>query len=110
MIRGTTPTHIFSIKDMDPRNFQMIKIYYAQQGVELFSKTMEDCTFSEKETEDGTMYFVSVTLTQEETNSFKAKQNVEIQMRALTADNKALATPEYKVPVSDVINDEILEV
>lgn len=109
MIRGTTPTHTFTFNNLDPSTFKVLNIYYAQQGVELLSKNKEDCTFSTKETEDGIIYLASVTLTQEETKIFKAKYTVKVQLRVLTEDNRALATPEYEVPVWDVINDEVLE-
>ena len=109
MIRGTTPTHTFTFNNLDPQTFKVLNIYYAQQGVELLSKNKEDCTFSSKETEDGLIYLASVTLTQEETKLFKPKYHVKVQLRVLTADDRALATPEYEVPVQDVINDEVLE-
>lgn len=109
MIRGTTPTHTFKFNNLDPSTFKVLNIYYAQQGVELLSKNKEDCIFSTKETEDGIVYLASVTLTQEETKIFKAKYTVKVQLRVLTEDNRALATPEYEVPVWDVINDEVLE-
>ena len=109
MIRATTPTHTFTFNALDPSTFKVLNIYYAQQGVELLSKSKEDCTFSSKETEDGLIYLASVTLTQEETKLFKAKYCVKVQLRVLTADDRALATPEYEVPVQDVINDEVLE-
>lgn len=109
MIRGTTPTHTFTFNNLDPSTFKVLNIYYAQQGVELLSKNKEDCIFSTKETEDGIVYLASVTLTQEETKIFKAKYTVKVQLRVLTEDNCALATPEYEVPVWDVINDEVLE-
>ena len=109
MIRGTTPTHTFTFDTLDPATFKVLNIYYAQQGVELLSKAKEDCTFSTKETEDKTLYLASVTLTQEETKMFKAKYDVEVQLRVLTADGRALATPKYKLSVWDVINDEVLE-
>lgn len=109
MIRGTTPTHTFTFNNLDPNTFKVLNIYYAQQGVELLSKSKEDCIFSTKETEDGTVYLASVTLTQEETKMFKAKYTVKVQLRVLTEDNRALATPEYEVSVWDVINDEVLE-
>ena len=109
MIRGTTPTHTFTFNNLDPSTFKVLNIYYAQQGVELLSKNKEDCIFSTKETEDGIVYLASVTLTQEETKIFKAKYTVMVQLRVLTEDNRALATPEYEVPVWDVINDEVLE-
>lgn len=109
MIRGTTPTHTFTFNNLNPSTFKVLNIYYAQQGVELLSKNKEDCIFSTKETEDGIVYLASVTLTQEETKIFKAKYTVKVQLRVLTEDNRALATPEYEVPVWDVINDEVLE-
>lgn len=109
MIRGTTPTHTFTFDNLNPSTFKILNIYYAQQGVEIFCKTKEDCVFSSKETDAGTQYLASVTLTQEETKSFKAKYDVEIQLRVLTAEDKSLATPKYKIDVWDVINDETLE-
>lgn len=109
MIRGTTPTHTFTFDTLDPTTFKVLNIYYAQQGVEILSKTKEDCVFSTKEIEDGTLYLASVTLTQEETKAFKPKYDVEVQLRVLTADDRALATPKYKLSVWDVINDEVLE-
>lgn len=109
MIRGTTPTHTFTFNNLDPSTFKVLNIYYAQQGVELLNKNKEDCVFSSKETESGLIYQASVTLTQEETLIFKPKYAVKVQLRVLTSDNRALATPEYEIPVHDVINDEVLE-
>ena len=109
MIRGTTPTHTFTFNTLNPNDCKVLNIYYAQQGVELLKKSKEDCTFSTQETEDGTIYLASVTLTQEETKMFKPKYGVKVQLRVLTADDRALATPEYEVSVWDVINDEVLE-
>ena len=109
MIRGTTPTHTFYFDKIQPENLSVIKIYYAQQGKELFVKTKNDCEFSTKETEEGIIYLATVTLTQEETLLFKPKYEVSIQLRVLTSDNRSLASKEYKVPVFDVINDEVLE-
>lgn len=109
MIRATTPTHKFTFNNLDPETFKVLNVYYAQQGIELLSKNKEDFTFSTKETEDNVLYVAAVTLTQEETKLFKPKNEVEVQLRVLTADDRSLATPKYKLPVSDVINDEVLE-
>ena len=109
MIRGTTPTHTFIFEDLDPSTFKVLNIYYAQQGVEVLNKNKNDCTFDTKETDRGDIYTASVTLTQEETKIFSARYDVEIQVRILTSDDKALATCKYKLPVQDVINDEVLE-
>lgn len=109
MIRGTTPTHTFTFDKLDPSTFKALNVYYAQQGVEILVKTKEDCSFDTKETEEGITYLASVTLSQEETNLFKPKQKVEVQLRVLTSDDRALATPRYELNVLDVINDEVLE-
>ena len=110
MIRATTPTHRFEFEDLDPSTFKELNVYYAQQGMELLKKTKVDFQFSTKESENHTIYIAQVTLTQEETKLFKGgKTPVKIQLCALTADDRALATGEYELPVLNVINDEILE-
>ena len=109
MIRGTTPTHTFTFSGIDPQTFKVLNVYYAQKGVEILQKGKEDCTFSTQDTDSGIIYLARVTLTQEETKIFKAKYDVEVQLRVLTADDRALATPKYKLSVWDVINDEVLE-
>ena len=109
MIRATTPVHTFTFDKLDPRDFKVLNIYYAQQGVEILMKDKEDCIFGTEETDCGTIYYAAVMLSQDETKLFKSKYDVEIQIRVLTADDKALATGKYKLPVWDVINDEVLE-
>lgn len=109
MYRATTPTHKFVFSGIDPSTFKELNVYYAQQGVELLKKTKDDCIFASEETLDSINYIVYLTLSQEETKLFKARQQVKIQLRALTADDRALATSEYEVSVCDVINDEVLE-
>ena len=108
MIRATTPTHTFLFKDLDPSSFKVLNIYYAQQGKELLLKTKDDCTFDNTETDDGIIYEAQVTLSQAETKLFNARHDVEVQLRILTYDDKALATCKYKLPIHDVINDEEL--
>lgn len=109
MIRGTTPTHTFTFDNLDPSTFKVLNVYYAQQGVEILQKSKEDCVFGTKDTAEKTVYTASITLTQEETKTFKSKYDVEVQLRVLTADDRSLATPKYKLSVWDVINDEVLE-
>lgn len=109
MIRGTTPTHTFTFDKLDPSTFKVMNVYYAQQGKQTLEKTKEDFTFGSRETECGLAYFASVTLSQEDTLSFNPKHNVKVQLRVLTADDRALATKEYELSVWDVINDEVLE-
>ena len=108
MYRATTPTHTFSFTNLDPETFKKLNVYYAQQGVEILIKRKEDFIFQVKETEDSILYLASVVLTQEETKLFKPRIDVEVQLRVLTADNRSLASQKYRVPVNDVINDEVL--
>jgi len=108
MIRGTTPTHIFTFEEINPADLKQLNIYYAQQGIVLLTKTKSDCVITTVESENKTTYNVAVTLTQEETNLFRAKYDVEIQVRILTPDNVALATPKYRLSIHDVLNDEVL--
>ena len=91
MIRGTTPTHTFTFNNLNPETFKVLNVYYAQQGVEVLTKTKSDFTFSSKDVEEGIVYIASVILTQQDTLKFKPKSNVKIQMRALTSDDRALA-------------------
>lgn len=109
MYRATTPIHEFIFKEINPETFKILNIYYSQQGVELLKKEKANCNFSSVETEDGEIYMVSITLTQEETKLFKSRYPVKIQLRGLTENGYALATDEYEVNVKDVINDEVLE-
>ena len=109
MIRGTTPTHTFTFNNLDPETFKVMNVYYAQQGVEVLKKTKDCFSFSSSETDIGIVYSAQVTLTQQETLAFNPKQSVKVQMRALTADDRSLATKEYELSVWTVINDEVLE-
>lgn len=105
MRRLTTPTHYFNFP-IEIDTIKEILLTYAQHNEIVLNKTKEDFTF------DGNTG--SITLTQEETALFEAddsccKDNaIEIQLRVLTIDEKALATDIYKVPCRRVLNDEVL--
>lgn len=99
MIRGTTPTHIFEIP-IDSSLLKQVQITYAQGGINLLVKTIEDCVL------DGNS--ISVTLSQEETLMFSHKKDVEVQIRVLTKDGTAMATTVRQVDVGRVLNEEVL--
>lgn len=61
MIRGTTPTHSFSVP-YDLTNVENIVIRYGQNDKPLFEKTKADCIIAGN--------LITVTLTEEETYSF----------------------------------------
>lgn len=109
MLRATTPTHTFNFCKLDPSTFTQLNAYYAQRGRVLIEKHKEDFTIESETIEEETFYHARITLTQEETKLFVPNTDVEIQLRVLTADNASMATPKYRVPVHDVLDDEVLE-
>lgn len=99
MIRGTTPTHTFTLP-CDASMIKEVMIIYAQSDVEKFHKDAEDCKM------DGNT--VSVTLSQEDTFLLDHKSMVQIQLRVLTKHGDALASDIKIIPVKKCLNDEVL--
>ena len=99
MTRGTTPTHIFTLP-IFASNIDKLRITYSQDQDIILEKTEADIERSGKT--------IRYTLTQEETLKFRAKSSVNIQVRVLTTDNMALASPIKKLSVSEVLNEEVL--
>lgn len=87
MIRGTTPTHTFSLPFNVPSNAK-IRVVYSQKDTVLIEKTIKDCSIKDNE--------ISVTLTSDETLRFSCHrefykgvlqvQPVEIQIGIETTD------------------------
>lgn len=99
MIRGTTPTHRFTIP-IDAELVKEVRITYEQDGKLLVEKTEKDCTIEEKT--------LSVKLTQEDTLKFSSKKKADLQVRILTTNDTALATEILKLEIEDVLNEEVL--
>lgn len=99
MIRGTTPTHIFTLS-MDTSLLKCIRIVYSQGDETILVKETADCTI------DGNT--ISVALTQEETFLFDCKKLALIQIRALTLAGEVLATPIMKVEVEKCLDSEVI--
>ena len=100
MIKGTTPTHTFSM----PFGEEMIKaieICYAQNGEVMLSKGIEDCTI-----EGNT---ISVKLSQEDTLEFAEGVCVEIQIRILTPADDAIASNVMRVHCHECLFDGVIE-
>ena len=100
MIRGTTPTHTFTIP-FEVSEIKTVKITYAQDDVVVCEKTMSDCELT------GTT--ISTVLTQEDTFKFDHTKDVQIQLRILTISGQALASIVEKVGVSRCLDDEVLQ-
>ena len=110
MIRATTPKQLFYFES-DPSVYQKILVTYAQNGSIVLEKGKEDLTFEVVESpchEGEEAYLAWFRMTQEETNLFKEKKAVLVQVRVLTEDGEALASEKRSIGVDDVLNDEVL--
>ena len=99
MRRGTTPTHTFTIP-FSVNNVADALIVYAQGEEEVLRKTVRHCHM------DGNT--LSVDLTQEETFLFNCNKKVQIQVRVLTTEGKALASNIITTDVAKCLSNEAL--
>ena len=99
MIRGTTPTLTFNL----PFSASLIKsafITLKSYGVEI-EKSLENCKTSGQS--------ITATLSQEETLSLTADKRVKVQLRVLTIEDVAMATPIYTVKAEDILKEGVIE-
>ena len=99
MIKGTTPTHIFTLP-VDAETIKTIRIIYAQGGIERVTKGNEHCSL------DGNR--VECRLTQEDTFTFQEGECVEVQVRVLLNTGEALASQVMRVHCRECLSDEVL--
>lgn len=99
MIRGTTPTHTFTIP-FDTALIKEVRVTYAQADVPIVWKETKDCTL-----EGNT---ISTTLTQEDTLSFDCTKAIQIQIRVLTTAGEALSTRVQNISVEKCLDGEVL--
>lgn len=100
MRRLTTPEHRFPFRGLDPEDIKRVRITYAQGGRKILTKEGDDVKI------DGAEFIVK--LTQEETKRFIADRTVEIQVRVLTVDEEAPASPIFKTSCERVLDDEVM--
>ena len=100
MIRATTPTHKFVFSVNISEFLKKILITYSQNGNIVLEKTESDLEIVGNS--------CSFTLSQEETLLFSSKSTVQVQVRAISQNNKALASQKYFISVEDVLNEVIL--
>lgn len=101
MYRATTPTLTYNLSGALPSDFEEMEITLSQDGEVLVTKTLEDCTVEEST--------LQIELTQEEANRFK-KGVASTQIRAITPEGRVHASYECEFYVSDVLDDDIMEV
>lgn len=99
MIRGTTPTHCFTLP-FDGITVKKYNIVYSQNGVTVLKKREGDCTL-----ENNT---ITLRLTQEETMLFDSEKEISIQLHMLTAGGDALVSNIHTDKAEDCLDNEVL--
>jgi hypothetical protein len=99
MIRGTTPTHTFTLP-FDTGLIKTILITYKQNNNIKLQKWTNECEFLGDT--------VSVKLSQEDTLQFEGNIPVQIQIRVLTFSGDATASDVMRVRCEDVLYDGVL--
>lgn len=99
MIRGTTPTHIFSIP-FETELIKDVRVIYAQNSEIVIEKTIKSCRLNDHE--------LIVSLSQDETLKFNHTRPVEIQLKINMVDTSVVASNIMLVDVGKVLSDEVM--
>lgn len=99
LVRGTTPTHKFTLP-FDTGIVKTVKVLYAQDDIVVLEKEGEACNCSGNT--------VTVKLTQEDTFKFDCNKFVQIQVRVITQDDNSLVSEVKCVSVAKCLEDEVL--
>lgn len=99
MIRGTTPTHIFTMP-FETNLIADLRISYAQTNGEIIAKNKDDATLIGNT--------ISVTLTQEETLKFDCSKSVLVQIKLKTHKGEVMSSNVMTISVERCLNDEVL--
>lgn len=99
MIRGTTPTLIFTFP-FEVSAVQKLWLTFSQNDKEVFTIDKDHCQLSESN--------VTVTLTQEQTLQLINNARVEVQFRVLTYNGTALASNILKLPVQRILKGGVI--
>ena len=99
MIRGTTPTHIFTLP-IETYLVEDLRISYAQNNNEILVKKKNDCIL-----EGNT---IKVKLTQEETFNFNCEKNAQVQVRVKTTGGEVFGSTITTFKVECSLNEEEL--
>ena len=104
MYRVTTPEHVFTLPE-DSSAYAVIQITY-KQGSKKLVKLCRGGEVPSGVSISGST--VVVTLTQEETKQFSAREAL-VQVRVLTQGGKALASKRFPVEIEEVNSEDILK-
>lgn len=100
MIRGTTPTHTFTLP-FAVETVKSVRVIYAQGERVVFTKEMNECELANNT--------ITIKLTQSDTLAFDHKTPVDIQVRILTVDDDSLVSDIRRVMVDRCLDNEVLE-
>lgn len=100
MIRGTTPSIMFKLKDMNVSTIYNFYITFTQNGKVIFEKSKDSPGVSVDEDENT----ITADLTVDETLSFKADEELISQVMVITIDGKVGSTDKYYFDVEDSLH------
>ena len=100
MIRGTTPSIMFKLKDMNVSTIYNFYITFTQNGKVIFEKTKDSPGVSVNEDENT----ITADLTVDETLSFKTDEELIVQLMAVTVEGKVGATTKYYFDVEESLH------
>lgn len=101
MRRGTTPTDTFELEDIDVSVIKNVKVLYCQNRKVIVCKDLTACQIVGNT--------ITTELTQEETLRFNSNLPLEIQLRILTMNGKALTSDILKGEVCCCYDNEVLK-
>lgn len=99
MIRGTTPTHVFTLP-FETTLVSSARVIYKQGTKEVIRKENEDIIREGKA--------LRLTLSEEETLRLDCRLSVKIQLRVRTIAGQVLATKPMIVTVDECLDNEVL--
>lgn len=99
MIRGTTPTITITAAGLSEISVDKAILTIKQPGAEIEKTTPEISIASD---------VLTVTLSQEDTLSFTAGADVELQLRVLSQGGTAYASQIIKLPVGRILKDGVI--
>lgn len=97
MVRGTTPTHSFSIP-FDTSEIDELFLTYSQNGQVVFEKQKEDCELIDNE--------IRVHLTQDDTLLLSDKKQTEIQLAVKTRGGDVFRSNIINVSTERILHDD----
>ena len=97
MIRGSTPTHTFTVP-FETDTIDELHIVYSQNGIVKVKKTKEDCKLKDRK--------IETTLSQEDTLQF-TDAYVHIQLRVVR-EGVVFSSRVLAIPVGRCLEDEVI--